>query len=170
MRNPTFWITYLLLVVVQLVLSHFFRLSPYFTLCILPVMVLSIPIRVGTAGTMLIAFATGITIDLISEGVLGLNTLALVPIGLLRNGTIRLVFGSEVFAREEDFSARRNGLGKVALAALIAEAVFFTLYIWIDSAGTRPLGFNLLRFLGSLSGSMVLSMLSLELLAPDPRR
>ncbi|MBR4775456.1 MAG: hypothetical protein IK008_05115 [Bacteroidales bacterium] len=170
MRNPTFWITYLLLVVAQLVLSHFFRLSPYFTLCILPVMVLCIPIRVGTIGAMLIAFATGITLDLISEGVLGLNTLALVPVGFMRNWVIRLIFGTELFARKEDFSARRNGLGKVALAALIAEAVFFILYIWVDSAGTRPFGFNLLRFIGSLSGSMLLSLLAIELLAPDSRR
>lgn len=170
MKKPVFWLIYLLLVIVQMLLTHYFRVSPYFTLCILPLMVLCIPIRVNTPIAMLIAFATGITVDLVGEGVLGINTLALVPVGFLRVQIIQLVFGTEVFARGEDFSARRNGLGKVALAALIAEAIFLVLFIWVDSAGTRPFGFNFLRFVCSLSGSMLLSMLTLDLLAPDPRR
>lgn len=170
MRKPSFWLIYFLLVVVQLVLTHYLRLSPYLTLCILPVMVLCIPISVGTAGAMLIAFATGLAADFLGEGILGLNTLALLPVGFLRNWIIRLVFGTEVFARREDFSVRRNGLGKVLLATVIAEAVFFLLFVWVDAAGTRPFGFNLLRLLCSLSGSILVALLALELLAPDPRR
>lgn len=170
MRKPLFWLIYVLLVIVQLILTHFFRVSPYLTLCILPVMVLCIPIHVGTAGAMLIAFATGLAADLLGEGILGLNTLALVPVGFLRNWIIQLVFGTEVFARGEDFSVRRNGLGKVLLATVIAEAVFFLLFIWVDAAGTRPFSFNLLRLLCSLGGSTLLALLALDLLAPDPRR
>lgn len=170
MKKPVFWLIYVLLVIAQILLTHFLRVSPYLTLCILPVLVLCIPIRVNTAVAMLIAFVTGLTVDLVGEGVLGLNTLALVPVGFLRNRIIQLVFGSEVFARGEDFSARRNGLGKVALAVLIAEAVFFLIFVWVDAAGTRPFGFNLLRYLCSLGGSMLLSMLCIDLLAPDPRR
>ena len=170
MKKPIFWLIYVLLIIAQMLLTHFLRVSPYLTLCILPVMVLCIPIRVNTIGAMLIAFVTGLIVDLVGEGVLGLNTLALVPVGFFRNQIIQLVFGTEVFARGEDFSARRNGVGKVALAALIAEAVFFLLFIWVDGAGTRPFGFNLLRWVCSLGGSMLLAMLTLDLLAPDPRR
>ena len=170
MKKPIFWLIYALLIIAQMLLTHFLRVSPYLTLCILPVMVLCIPIRVNTIGAMLIAFVTGLIVDLVGEGVLGLNTLALVPVGFFRNQIIQLVFGTEVFARGEDFSARRNGVGKVALAALIAEAIFFILFIWVDGAGTRPFGFNLLRWVCSLGGSMLLAMLTLDLLAPDPRR
>ncbi len=170
MRKPLFWLIYTLLVIAQLVLTHYLRVSPYLTLCILPVMVLCIPIHVGTAGAMLIAFGTGLAADLLGEGVLGLNTLALVPVGFLRNWIIRLVFGTEVFARGEDFSVRRNGLGKVLLATILAELLFFIIFIWVDAAGTRPFSFNLLRLLCSLGGSMLLALLVLELLAPDPRR
>lgn len=170
MRKPLFWPIYVLLLIAQLVLTHYFRVSPYLTLCILPVMVLCIPIRLNTVWVMLIAFATGLVADLLGEGVLGLNALALLPVGFLRNWIIQLVFGTEVFARGEDFSARRNGLGKVLLAALLALAVYFILFIWVDAAGTRPFGFNLLRLLCSLGGSTLLALLTLELLAPDPRR
>ena len=170
MKKPVFWLIYVLLVVGQLLLTHFLRVSPYLTLCILPVLVLCIPIRVGTPVVMAIAFSTGLAVDLLGEGVLGLNTLALVPVGLLRNSIIRLIFGTEVFARREDFSVRRNGLGKVLLAVLIALAVFFVPFVWVDGAGTRPFGFNFLRVLCSLAGSLLAALPALELLAPDPRR
>lgn len=170
MRRPIFWFIYLLLVIVQLLLNNYLRISPYLMISILPVMVLCISIRVGTVGSMLIAFATGLVVDLLSEGLLGLNVAALVPVAFFRNGIIRLVFGTELFARNEDFSVQRNGFGKTALAVLIAQALFLLIYVWIDSAGMRPLSFDALRFAVSLVAGMLVSLLTLGLLAPDPRR
>ena len=170
MRRPQFWLTYILLVIVQLLLTNYLRVSPYLMLTLLPALVLCISIRVGTMGCMLIAFVTGLTVDLLSEGMLGLNALALVPVAFCRSGIIRLVFGTEVFARGEDFSPERNGLGKVVLALLIAYIIFLGIYVWIDSAGMRSLTFNAIRFAVSLASSLLLSLLTLGILAPDPRR
>ena len=170
MRKPEFWIVYLLLLVAQLLLSNYFHVTPYIMLTILPVMVLSISIRIGSAGAMLIAFATGLVVDWLSEGVLGLNALALVPVGYLRNPIIRLVFGNEVFARGEDFSLQRSGIGKVSLALLLAQGAFLLVYIWADGAGVRPFWFNAARFGASLAAGFALSLCTLQVLAPDPRR
>lgn len=170
MRRSVFWLIYVLLVIAQLLLTNYLRVSPYLMLTILPVMVLCISIRTGTAAAMLIAFVTGLTVDYLSEGLLGLNALALVPVAFLRNSIIRLVFGNELFAREEDFSVERNGFGKAALALLIAHSLFLIIYIWVDSAGMRPFSFNAIRFAVSLAAGMLLSLLTLALLAPDPRR
>ena len=92
MRRSIFWLNYALLVVVQLLLSNFLRVSPYMMLTILPFMVLCISIRVGTVGAMFIAAATGLTVDFLTEGVIGLNTISLIPVAFCRNGIIRLVF------------------------------------------------------------------------------
>ena len=170
MRKPEFWIVYVLLLLAQLLLSNYFHVTPYIMLTILPVMVLCISIRVGTVGAMLIAFATGLAVDWLSEGVLGLNALALTPVAFLRNPIIRLVFGSEVFARGEDFSLQRSGFGKVSLALLLAQSVFLLVYIWADGAGLRPLWFNAARFGASLAAGFALSLCTLQVLAPDPRR
>ena len=105
MRSSEFWLVYVLLLLAQLILGNYFTLSPYLMLSVLPVMVLCIPIRVGSVGAMIIAFVSGLIVDLLSEGVLGLNALALVPVAWLRNPVISLVFGGELFARKEDFSA-----------------------------------------------------------------
>ena len=170
MKRGDFWIAYVLLLVAQLLLSNFFHVTPYIFLTILPVMVLCIPIRVGTAGAMFIAALTGLAVDYLSEGVLGLNALALIPVAFARNGIIGLVFGRELFARKEDFSIERCGFGKVATALFLSTLLFLVIYIWADGAGTRPLWFNGLRLAASLGSSFVVSLLTLSVLAPDPRK
>ena len=170
MKRGDFWIAYVLLLVAQLLLSNYFHVTPYIFLTILPVMVLCIPIRMGTVGAMLIAALTGLAVDYLSEGVLGLNALALIPVAFARNGIIGLVFGRELFARKEDFSIERCGFGKVATALFLSTLLFLVIYIWADGAGTRPLWFNGLRLAASLGSSFVVSLLTLSVLAPDPRK
>lgn len=170
MRKSGFWAVYVLLLLAQLLLSNFFVVSPYVMLSILPVMVLCIPIRVEPSGAMAIAFATGLVVDLLSEGLLGLNAFALVPVALLRKPVIRLVFGEELFARGEDFSPRRHGMGKAVLATILVQAAFTLLYVWADSAGSRPFWFDAARFAASLASGTVLSLLCLPSLAPDTRK
>lgn len=170
MRSSEFWIAYVLLLLAQLLIGNYLTLSPYLVLTVLPVMVLCIPIRVGSVGAMLIAFATGLVTDLLSEGVLGLNALALVPVAALRNPVIRLIFGEELFSRKEDFSANRSGMGKVATAIFLVQAVFLFIYIWADGASTRPFWFNAARFSLSLLTGMAVSLLAVPAIAPDPRR
>ena len=170
MRRNVFWLNYALLVAAQLLLTNYLRVSPYLLLTILPFMVLCISIRVGTVGAMLIAFITGLFVDMLSEGVLGLNAIALVPVAFARNSIIKLVFGLELFARQEDFCPKRNCFGKTVLALLIAHSIFLMVYLWVDAAGMRPLSFNLIRFAVSLAAGIPVSLLTLGLMAPDPRK
>lgn len=165
-----FWIAYVLLLLAQLLLSNYFHVTPYIFLTILPVMVLCIPIRVGTVGAMLIACLSGLAIDFLSEGVIGLNALSLIPVAYARHGLIGLIFGPELFARKEDFSIGRWGFGKVAVAVFLSLLIFLVIYIWADGAGTRPLWFNGLRLAASLGASFLVSLLTLGVLAPDPRK
>ncbi|MCR4569693.1 MAG: rod shape-determining protein MreD [Bacteroidales bacterium] len=169
MKKSGFWLIYIILLVAQLLLSTYANFTPYVMVTMLPVMVLCMPIRMGTVLAMVIAFATGLSVDLLSEGLLGLNALALVPVAFARNSIIRLIFGGELFAREEDFSIHRNGFWKVLVAIVLSTALFLAVYIWADGAGTRPLLFNAIRFGASLVASTLLSLLVVNLLAPDSR-
>ena len=105
MKKHSFWLVYCLLTVAQLLLTNYFRITPYVMLSLLPLMVMCIPIRVGTPLTLLIAFATGVVVDAVSEGALGLNALSLLPVAYCRKGIIRLVMGSEIFARPQRASS-----------------------------------------------------------------
>ena len=88
----------------------------------------------------------------------------------MRKEVIRLIFGDELFARKEDFSVRKNGFGKVALALFLVQALFLAVYIWADGAGTRTLAFNAIRFGVSLAAGWALSLLVIDILAPDNRK
>lgn len=165
MRKGEFWIAYFLLLVAQLLISNYLNVSPFLTLSILPVMVVCISIRISTIGTMFIAMATGLTVDFLTEGVIGLNALALIPVAFMRKSTIRSLFGNELFARKEDFSIQRNGFAQVALLVLLAQALFLLVYIWVDGAGERSLQFSLIRFGVSLASGFLLSLLTLKSLA-----
>ncbi len=170
MRRSDFFLVYLLLLVAQLLICNYFHLTPYVTLSLLPVMVLCLPIRVSTTAALFIAFATGLSVDLLAEGLLGLNTLALLPVAFIRMPLIRLIFGEDLISRKEDFTVRKNGIGKVTLAILLVQALFLLLYIWADGAGTRPFWFNALRFGASLAAGYAAAIIVIDALAPDSRK
>ena len=111
MRKTGFYFVFILLTAVQMLICNYVNLSAWLMLSILPVMILCVPLRVPTFWTMLLAFATGCAVDLLSEGLLGLNALALVPVAGIRKEVIHLIFGGELFSRKEDFSVRKNGFG-----------------------------------------------------------
>lgn len=150
-------IKYLLLLVAQILLWNYFNFTQFLTIAILPAMILCIPVKKGAVFGMLAAFFTGIAVDFFAGGLLGLTSLALVPVAALRLPVVRLVFGSELQARGEDISFQRQGGRKMALATFIVTAVFLLLFIVAESAGIRPLWVDLVKFAASLAVSTPLS-------------
>ena len=140
--TQNFGLMYFLVLICQITLCNYANLGPYITLTLLPAMILCIPTGVSTTMCMLIAFASGFATDWLAEGLLGLNVAALLPVALLRKGTIRIFLGEDIITRNDSFSIRRNGLGKVSSALLSMTAVFLAAYIFLDGAGTRPFWIN----------------------------
>lgn len=165
-----FGILYILLVIAQAVICNYFRLGPYISLSLLPVLILCLPLQKSTSLTMIIAFATGLGVDALSEGILGLNTLALLPVALLKKPIVRLTMGPEAFEKNEPFNLRYEGFGKIFLAIAMAQSVFLIIYITADGAGVRPHWFNFSRFAASLVCNSIFSMLAIHLLNYDERR
>jgi hypothetical protein len=165
MRRNHYFLSYFLLLILQILICNYLNLSPYVTLSVLPVMILMLPIRFGTLFAMILAFVSGLAVDYLAEGVLGLNALALVPVALARKGIIYLIFGSEFFARKENISLRKHGAAKMTVAIAMAQSIFLLIYIWADGAAMRPFLFNLIRFGVSLIVGTLLSLLLSRTLA-----
>lgn len=139
-------VKYILLFLAQAALWNYGNFSQYLLIVFLPAMILCLPISRGPVYAMAVAFVTGLMMDFLVTGQLGLTSLAFVPVALLRRPVIQLVFGSELFARGEDLSFHRQGWPKFVLCVLLLTAVFLLVFLWADSAGTRPLWFNALKF------------------------
>lgn len=169
MKN-NFLVCYLLFMVAQMLLCNYLHLTAYVMPSLLPALVLCIPTKIRTVSALPAAFLTGLAVDLIAEGAIGLNTAALLPVALLRRSICNFIFGQELVVRGEDFSIRKYGLPKVLFALFLVQALFLAVYLWADGAAARPFLFNLTRFAASLVAGMLLGIPVVNMLMPDDRR
>ena len=167
MKKNRFLFAFILLLIGQVCIYNFFRLTQFVTLSILPAMIMMIPIKRDTVATLIISFISAFAVDFFADGVIGLNIAALLPVALLRFGIIRLVCGAEVSAREEDISIPRQGIWKISLILIMAQSLFLIVYLWLDGAGTRPFWFTAARFEASLLLGFLLSLLVVDILEPE---
>ena len=171
MKNGNnFKLLYCLLLICQIVLCNFSPLGPYITLSLLPAMIFCMPMSVSTAGCMLIAFGSGLAVDWLSEGLIGINAASLVPVALARKSIVRIFFGEDLITRGDSFSVNKYGTAKVSAALMSSIAVFLLFYVILDGAGTRPMWFNLAYFGASLFCNWLLALLVTHLLTPDDRK
>ena len=165
-----FGIIYVLLVICQVIICNYFHFTPYVTLTILPAMILCTPLSIGTIGCMFLAFISGLAVDWLAEGIIGLNVAAALPVALMRKPFIRVFFGEDLITRKDSFSFRKNGTSKVTAALISSISLFLVLYIFLDGAGTRPFWFNIARGAASMAASLLLSLIVVNTLAPDDRK
>lgn len=168
--NQNFRLLYVLIIICQMVMCNYTNLGPYILLTMLPAAILCLPTNIGAIGCMLIAFASGMAVDWLSEGLLGLNAASLTAVAAVRKELIRIFLGEDIISRNDSFSIRKNGLGKVSLTLISATTVFLAVYILIDGAGTRPLWFSLVRFGASLACCWPLGLIVIRILTTDERK
>ena len=162
MRNDNFWGRYVLLFIAQLVLTNYFAFSPWVMATLLPALILCIPISIGPIGCMIIAFATGLGVDSLAEGVVGLNALAIVPVAFARQIIVSSVFGADLIVRKNAFTFRRNGFMPVALATSMALVLFLIVFVWAEAAGSRSFWFIIGKIAASYAVSMIFCLLAIR--------
>ncbi len=168
--NQNLGILYSLLLICQIILCNFSPLGPYIMLTMLPAMILCIPLTINTIWCMIIAFVSGLVVDWLSEGLIGINAASLLPVALMRKGIIRIFFGEDLITRKDSFSFNKFGALKVSAALLTSTAVFLAFYVLLDGAGTRPQWFNWAYFGASLACNWLLALLVTHILTPDDRK
>lgn len=169
MRN-NFFIIFVVLVLVQTVICNYCSLSPYLMLSILPVLIFCMPTRIGTTAAMFIAFGVGLAVDLLAEGVIGLNIIALVPVAYVRRRVYGFVFGEELLERNDDFVFNSSTLSKVIFGLTLVQSLFLVIYILSDGSAVRTAGFCALRFGVSLVFGVLLSLAVAHILTKHDKR
>lgn len=170
MRNGGLVIIYLILIVIQIILGNVFNLSQYVIVSFLPAMVVCLPSRNNTVVNLLIAFGMAFVVDFFSTGMLGMTAVALLPVALVRNALLTLMFSQEYFSRRNDLVSDVQGLRRTLVCVEISIVLYLLIYIIVDSAGTRPFGFNLLRFIISLTVCSLVSILIVSNFSPKEHK
>jgi hypothetical protein len=119
---------------------------------------------------MLIAFVTGLAVDYLAEGAIGINALSLVPVAFIRRPLIEAICGNEPFEQKENITLRKYGIARISLAMIIVLALFMTLYTLADCVGTRPFWFIAAKIGASVLASYFVSFLIINPLTYGNKR
>ena len=170
MKHTSFGILFFLLVIGQMIICNYFQFTPYVVLSMLPAMILCMPLTVRPPVCMLIAFASGLAVDWLAEGLIGINAASLVPVALARKTIIRVFLGEDLIARSDSFTFKKNGFGKISVALSVLLIIYLGIYVFLDGAGSRPAWFNLTRIGVSFICNMALGLIVTGVLTPDDRK
>lgn len=167
--NRHFSISFVIMLLIQLVLVKYCQIGHFVFISILPAMILCQPTSRPTPLVMLLAFLTGMAVDLIADGVVGLNAAALVPLALIQKPLIRVLIDADVVDRHYSFSYFHHGYLSIGAALLVMTIVYMLLYTVLDNAGVRSFGFIFMRFLVSTIVSLVFCMAATAVLSPKQK-
>ena len=159
MKRPADIIYCILLFLLQLVISDYVHLGPWITLCLLPLLILQIPRSRSPHVVMLIAFGLGLGMDILSDGVPGLNAFAAVLAAAPRKFFYRLLVNADRQDKTEVPLLRETGLLKYLKYLGVLTAIYLAAYTLVDCISVRPLGYIAAKFLISWVASTALCLL-----------
>lgn len=151
----------ILLVICQILLSEYVNIWPVLYIAIFPQFIVLLPPSVNRSLCLLIAFALGIAIDFTADGVLGLNAAALVAMAYTRPFMLKLTLSRSGIESSDNMPLlpRTVEPQKLALLNLLMHAVFFTVYVVLDSAGSFTLWYTLFKIALCIIANTIISMI-----------
>lgn len=150
---------FVLLFILQLVISDYVHLGPWVSLTLIPLLIICIPLSRSPHAVMLIAFALGLGLDILSDGVPGLNAFAAVLAAAPRKFFYRILVNADRQDKTEVPKIREVGLLKYLKYLGVITALYLAAYILVDCVSFRPPLFLLGQFLISWVASTALCLL-----------
>jgi rod shape-determining protein MreD len=150
-----FWF-YAALLIIQIVLSGYVNVGPYIYLCCLPLIVIYLPLYQETSLSMLIAFGCGLLVDILCDGIVGLNAAAAVALAALRKPIFAAFFTKDNIERAVIPTIRETGVFRHVNFIFTSLMVFFLVYICLDSVGMESIQTTVLRLVLSCAANLVL--------------
>jgi hypothetical protein len=145
--------------IIQLIISVFFDYQPIVYITLLPLMVISFPIEMRSYKSLPLAFLLGLLIDLLVDGVLGLNAGAATLLSLFRRPLSLFIFGEEKFSRSIFPTIRESSLVRHIFFFVVSISIFMLFYMSFDGVLYRGYIFNLVRFGITLVANLMLYLL-----------
>ena len=159
MKRPADIFYFVLLFLLQLVISDYVHLGPWIYLNLIPLLILLIPLSYRPHAVLLIAFGLGLGLDLLSDGVPGLNAFAAVLAAAPRKFFYRTMVNADRQDKTEVPLMGEVGLVKYIKYLAVLTAIYLVAYVLVDCISFRPAGFIALKVIASWLASTVLCLL-----------
>jgi cell shape-determining protein MreD len=148
-----------LLFVLQVIANDYLNLGPYIYVCFLPVMIMIAPVERSSIQSMFIAFGLGLLVDLLSDGVLGLNAAA----GVFMAGAMQFIFiitvNDENYDRKDCPTLYDVGTRKFLRFLIFSMLIYFAVYVLLDCIGTRTFIFFLERLAATVAVDILFAII-----------
>lgn len=150
---------FVLVFLLQVIITDYLHLGSFIYLCLIPFLILNIPFSRRPQLVLVAAFGMGLTLDLVSDGVAGLNAAAAVAAAAPRQLLYRSLVNRDRQDKTEVPFPAVIGMAKYVKYAVAVTAVYMAVYVLFDCVSFRPLGFMLLKFIASTVFSTGLGLL-----------
>ena len=138
---------YVVVMIVQIIISDYVSFGPVIYICVLHLLVISLPPKLDHVYTVLISFGLGLLLDLLTDGVLGLNAGAATLTALAARPIYNLIFNKDTYDKEFLPTIRESGISRHIYLITFSVMIFFLFYIAFDGFSHRNLTFTLVRYL-----------------------
>lgn len=160
MNNTLKYITLGAIVVIcQILVSEYVNIWAVLYIAVFPQFIILLPPTMNRSAYMLVAFVLGLSIDLFADGVLGLNAAALTAMAYFRTAILKLIIPKTSFDNYDNqpIIPRTVEIPKLALLNTLMLAIFFTVYVLIDSAATFPFGYTIFKIFLCVAANSVIT-------------
>ncbi len=149
----------LLLIICQILLSGYVNIWPVLYIAIFPQFLVLLPSSLNRSLYLVVAFILGLTIDIFADGVPGLNAAALVAMAYARPLVLKFVLTRGGLESTETLPLlpRTVELPKLVLLNAIMLAIFFTVYVVLDSAGSFTFWYTILKIVLCIIANSIIS-------------
>ena len=146
-----------LVIIFQLMINNFINPGPYIFISLVPFAISLIPRNTPINLTIFLCFVIGLTVDIFSRGVIGVNAAAATAISVLRAPIYRITINRDRQDITPIPEIRKCGFVKYLSYISIACLAYMLIYCSLESMGVRSFLFFIPQFLLSSAASIILS-------------
>ena len=152
-------IIYAVVIFLQIILNNYVNLGPMIYICLIPLLVIYLPLDQKNYLSLILAFGMGLIIDILSDGVLGLNAGAATLVALVYKPLFYPIFQKNTYSKKYIPPVRESGIWYHTLYLLIILAIYFLFYIAFDGLAETTLLVSLVRYLVNILVNLALALM-----------
>ncbi len=149
----------ILLLFMQLLVSGYINIWPMLYIAVFPLVLILLPYKTNSTPSMCIAFVLGLLVDILSDGILGLNATSAVALAYFRPVIFRLFVNKNTLENLVEINHGALGLSQFISITALSYATFFIFYITLDSWGYFSFIYTTIRFLINIVANTVIAFL-----------
>lgn len=150
---------YVLVFILQVLICNYLDVGAYTYICLIPLLILGIPLKTNINVTILAGFGIGLLLDAFSGGVMGLNAAAATMVAAFRG----LIYDN-VINRDHRYNTETPSIGSIGLESYLlyltlCTLIYLVVYTFLECMGARPFFFILFRMAISLVIDVALALI-----------